>query len=265
MDVADKKPEEEVRSKKYGKEFLEEIKAKFAIDLIGVVSVADCDNKFFKKGIKQLLPGAKSVVVFAVEVAKETLDIIYHPRKYLGRPATGELFEPHNIWITSKINNALNEVASKLRKEGYPSLALPSRGLPMDSATGMCIIDMVHVALEAGLGTIGHHGILITPEFGPRVRLGIFLTEAPIEPTVKEEDKDYCIHCYGCVDICPVDAIKHPDESGKLYEVDTMRCKFFRIKMLEKEMGNCGLCMKVCGVATSEGEEEAKKVVAGRR
>lgn len=264
MDVADKKSEEEISSRKYGKEFIEEIKAKFAIDLIGVISVDDCDNKIFKNGVKQLLPRAKSAVVFAVEVAKETLYLSFHPRKYLGKPATGELFEPHNVWITSKIDNALNEVASRLRKEGYPSLALPSRGMPMLSPN-MCIIDMVNVAVEAGLGTIGHHGILITPEFGARVRLGVFLTEAPIEPTVKEEGKDYCIHCYGCVDICPVDAIKHPDESGKLFEVDTFRCKFFRIKMQEKEMGNCGLCQKVCAVATSEGVEEVKKVVAGRR
>ena len=148
---------------------------------------------------------------------------------------------------------------------GYPSIALPSRGLPMEMGSGMAMIDYVHVALETGMGTIGHHGFLITPEFGPRVRLGVLLTEALIEPTVKDEEKDYCIHCYGCVDICPVKAIKHPDETGKLYEVDAMRCKFFRNKTEQLEMGTCGLCMKVCGVATSEGEEEAKKVVAGKR
>lgn len=258
MDVADKKSE--ISSKKYGKEFLEEMKTKFGIDLIGVMSVDDCDNKFFKKGIKTLLPGAKSAVVFAVEVAKETLAMVFHPRKYLGRAVTGEVLEPHFVWVTNKLENANNEVASILRKEGYPSIALPSRGLPMNRGTGKCILDYVHVALEAGMGTIGHHGILITPEFGPRVRLGVLLTEAPIEPTVREEEKDDCIHCNGCVEICPVEAIKHPDDTGKLYEVDLMRCKFYR-----NNVDNCGLCMKVCGVATSEGEEEAKKVVAGRR
>ena len=130
----------------------------------------------------------------------------------------------------------------------------------MNPGVGMALIDYVHVALEAGMGTIGHHGILITPEFGPRIRLGVLLTEAPMEPTVRKEEKDDCIHCYGCVDVCPVEAIKHPDETGKLYDVDLMRCKFYR-----NNADNCGLCMKVCGVATSEGEEEAKKVVAGRR
>jgi epoxyqueuosine reductase QueG len=263
MDLVDKKAE--IGSKKYGKEFLEEMKNKFGIDLIGVMAVDDCDNRFFKRGIKALLPRAKSAVVFAVEVAKETLALVYHPSKYLGRPATGEVLEPHFVWVTNKLENANNEVASILRKDGYPSIALPSRGLPMEMGRGMAMIDYVHVALEAGMGTIGHHGFLITPEFGPRVRLGVLLTEAPIEPTVKDEEKDFCIHCYGCVDVCPVKAIKHPDETGKLYEVDAMRCKFFRNRTEQIEMGTCGLCMKVCDVATSEGEEEAKKVVAGRR
>ena len=263
MDVTDNKPE--IGSKKYGKEFLDDIKSKFGIDLIGVMAVDDCDNRFFKRGIKALLPGAKSAVVFAVEVAKETLALVYHPSKYLGRAATGEVLEPHFVWVTNKLENVNNEVASILRKDGYPSIALPSRGLPMEMGSGMCMIDYVHVAVEAGMGTIGHHGFLITPEFGPRVRLGVLLTEAPIEPTVKDEEKDYCIHCYGCVDICPVNAIKHPDDTGKLYEVDAMRCKFFRNKTEQIEMGTCGLCMKVCDVATSEGEEEAKKVVARKR
>ncbi len=263
MDVADKKPE--IGSKKYGKEFIEEMKSKFGIDLIGVLSVDDCDNKLFKRGIKTLLPGAKSAVVFAVEIAKETLALVQHPSKYLGKPATGEVLIPHFVWVTSKLENVNNEIASILRKDGYPSIALPSRGLPMEMGSGRCILDYVHVALEAGLGTIGHHGILITPELGPRIRMGVLLTEAPIDPTVKDEEKDYCIHCYSCIDICPVDAIKHPDDTGKLYEVDAMRCKYFRIKTEHIEMGTCGLCMKVCGVAVSEGEEEAKKVVAGRR
>ncbi len=245
----------------YDKNFLEEMKLKFRIDLIGVMSVKDCENKFFKKGIKELLPDAKSAVVFAVEVAKETLAMVFHPKKYLGRPKTGEILEPHFVWVTNKLENANNEVASILRKDGYPSLALPSRGLPMDIATKMCMLDYVHIAVEAGMGTIGHHGILITPEFGPRVRLGVLLTEAPIDPTVREEEKDDCIHCLGCVNVCPVQAIKHPDEaSNGLYEVDLMRCKFYR-----NNVDNCGLCMKVCGVACSEGEEEAKKVVKGRR
>ncbi len=245
----------------YGKEFLEEIKEKFRIDLIGVMAVDSCDNKYFKKGIKTLLPNAKSAVVFAVEVAKETLAMVFHPKKYLGKPKTGEVLEPHFVWVTNKLENANNEVASILRKDGYPSFALPSRGLPMDIVTGMCVLDFVHIAVEAGMGTIGHHGFLITPGLGPRVRLGVLLTEALIEPTVRKEEKDDCIHCLGCVNICPVEAIKHPDEAANgLYDVDLMRCKFYR-----NNVDNCGLCMKVCGVATSEGEEEAIRVVKGRR
>jgi len=40
----------------------------------------------------------------------------------------------------------------------------------------------VPMAMQAGLGEIGRNGILVTPEFGPRVRLSKVLTDLPLVP-----------------------------------------------------------------------------------
>jgi epoxyqueuosine reductase QueG len=119
------------------------------------------------------------------------------------------------------------------------------RPLAMKAALSYC-----HIAEAAGMGTIGKHSFLITPEFGARVRLACLLTEAPLTTTIRHDPVDDCTHCLDCVKICPVGAISAP-APGKRYEVDGMRCKFYR-----DSVDNCGLCQKVCSFST--GHSEAK-------
>ena len=62
-------------------------------------------------------------------------------------------------------------------------------------------------AIRAGLGFIGDHGLLITPEYGTRVVIILIATDA-VEP--KETQKcayTECLHCGKCEEICPADAI----------------------------------------------------------
>lgn len=63
------------------------------------------------------------------------------------------------------------------------------------------IVSQKHAAQDAGLGTIGRHSLLITPEFGSMVWLGAVLCEKEFEPDKMKEP--ICDHCNLCVDICP--------------------------------------------------------------
>ena len=61
----------------------------------------------------------------------------------------------------------------------------------------------------AGLGETGRHNTVITPEFGPRVRLGGVLTELPL---VEDQPIDigvqaFCETCMKCVRACPMGAL----------------------------------------------------------
>lgn len=40
-----------------------------------------------------------------------------------------------------------------------------------------------YAAVAAGLGEIGWNGLFLSPEYGPRVRLVLVVTEAHLEPT----------------------------------------------------------------------------------
>ena len=69
------------------------------------------------------------------------------------------------------------------------------------------IISQKHAAQATGLGTIGRHSLLITPEFGNMVWLGAVLCEQELEcDKIKD---NICNNCNVCVNICPVNALEH--------------------------------------------------------
>jgi len=74
-----------------------------------------------------------------------------------------------------------------------------------------------HTAEKTGLGKIGKNNILITPEYGPRVRLQSTITTAPLEPDPMIEE-EICI-CKRCLPIerCPSKALSE-------YTTDHYKC-----------------------------------------
>lgn len=73
-------------------------------------------------------------------------------------------------------------------------------------------LSLPHVAVEAGLGTLGLNLQLLTPEFGPRVILGAVVTTADLEPDGRREQA-LCAgaKCGRCLLASPGDAVRHFD------------------------------------------------------
>ena len=69
---------------------------------------------------------------------------------------------------------------------------------------------MVHLRIAAylsGLGEIGYSKVFLTPQFGPRQRIGIVITEAKLEPDPIYDGPQLCNRCMACVRECPGKAI----------------------------------------------------------
>ena len=64
-------------------------------------------------------------------------------------------------------------------------------------------------AIKAGLGEYGKHGLLITPKYGPRVRIGKIFTDLPMkyDHPINFGVKEFCNECSLCVKACPAKAI----------------------------------------------------------
>ena len=108
------------------------------------------------------------------------------------------------------------------------------------------------VARDAGLGEIGRMGLLMSPELGPRLRLGVVTTNLPLHVDERVPDDsviDFCRICKKCADNCPSKAISFEDrqEEDGVYrwKIDHIRC-FSYWTMVGTD---CGRCMAVCPYA----------------
>jgi ferredoxin len=105
------------------------------------------------------------------------------------------------------------------------------------------------VARDAGLGEIGRMGLLMTPELGPRVRLGVVTTDLPLLPDPRFDGRsmiDFCRICLKCAENCPSKSIPFDDRqeiAGALrWRINPDTCfRYWNVIGTD-----CGLCMAVC-------------------
>ena len=222
--------------------FIQGMKSKLDVELIGVASVETSNSKELKEKATSLLPGAKSVIVVGKEIYKEVVALL-KPSKETGEAEPGELLGPHGEYLNGRLNKAIYDLAILFREDGFLSLPLPAAGCPTDQRYLRAVFSYKHAAELAGLGTIGRHSLLITPEFGPRVRLACLLTEASLGPSPlsnKDYNKDNCINCDACIRECPAQALQVPKQ-GDRYSMNKFACRAYRQAGL-----TCSVCMKAC-------------------
>jgi len=113
--------------------------------------------------------------------------------------------EPELDWWDGKRgtagNRGLESIAKNLVQWLKEDLNSDACLLPYDVEKGG--IFLKDAAVLAGLGTIGMNNLLITPEFGPRVRLRALLLDAELAPT-GPTDLAPCAGCdMPCRSACP--------------------------------------------------------------
>ena len=121
--------------------------------------------------------------------------------------------EPVLDWWSLKVrgftpgNCELAAQSKRLRVWLNEELGMGALSLPYQIEYGGAFLK--DAAVLAGLGVFGRDNLLITPEYGPRVRLrGIFL-EADLEPTPRLEGFDPCAMCSKpCQRVCPRTAFR---------------------------------------------------------
>lgn len=103
---------------------------------------------------------------------------------------------------------------------------------------------------RAGLGWIGKCDLLITPEFGPRVRLGTILFDADVK-TDAPVNESSCGDCIACTSACPASVVHNTLWSpGKEREelISALGCSRYR-DTADPSLGrkhSCGLCLLAC-------------------
>ena len=146
-----------------------------------------------------VLPGAKSVVCVAVPYATP------HPRASRGR---GRL--SNYAWSAdyhARVRTILEAVAATIASQSESASAIVCDTRPLAERA---------FAARSGLGWIGKHTNLISPEAGSFVFLGEVVTTLDLAPD--EPSKKSCGSCERCVSACPTGALRGD------YTIDATRC-----------------------------------------
>jgi epoxyqueuosine reductase len=141
---------------------------------------------------------SRSAIIIAVEHPEENPEMDWWQAGYKGGT-------PGNRMLIS-INNKLSEWLETER-------GIQTNPLSYHVEKGG--IFLKDTAVMAGLGCIGKNNMLVTPEYGPRVRLRVMLTEEVL-PASGPVDFDPCEGCpMPCRDVCPQGAFQKKIYSEK--------------------------------------------------
>jgi ferredoxin len=102
-------------------------------------------------------------------------------------------------------------------------------------------------AYEAGLGVYGKSGLILHPELGNRIGIGVVLTDAELPPDRKLDDFHPCTGCNLCVESCPAGAFGPTGEYHHNWSEE--RCLSTR-DALKQKGAYCNICWEVCPYGT---------------
>jgi epoxyqueuosine reductase QueG len=223
---------------------VKKILADLDVDIIGIASMENLKGTRLEEQVKKLLPETNSVIVLAMEILPEILNLT-SPERIKGAASTNDIMEGQAEYINGKLTWAANDIARASKKAGLKALPIPAGNYPYDARFLNADISFPLAAEAAGLGQIGFNGLVVTGKYGPRIRLTICLTEAKLEPTAKGSER-FCRSCNVCIAKCPSKALDYP-EQGEVYRINKYACSTYLT-----EAGGCWECVKQCPVASPQ-------------
>ena len=217
-------------------------------DVVRIGSIDRWEGAPTQMDPRQIMPEARSVIAMAFRVMRGSLRGIEEGTFFSNYSAMGYGGLTY-IYMPMAVMN----ICKFIEDEGYEALPMGHQsdwravdgegylheGYSRPVAPGRAAPDvMIHLRIAGylcGLGEIGYSKMLLTPEFGPRQRVGIILTEAELEPDPIYDGPQLCNRCMACVQACP----------GKAIPGD----KRVKVKLAGKEVEWADIDCKACDIA----------------
>ncbi len=219
---------------------IKRVGAYFGADLMGIteyderwVYATRFDHKTKEEVPNDLPEGLTSVILCCHAMDLET--VMTFPSA-LGGAAVGKGYSAEAAMVM--------QLAQFIRDLGYQAV-----GTMNDTSLA------IPQAVKAGLGEYGRHNMLITKEFGPRVRISKIFTDLPLAHDAPQPFgvAEFCHICRRCAEACPVKAIsfESPSVAGRnrssstgvvKWTTDCEKCFGYWAKMRT----DCAICLRVC-------------------
>jgi epoxyqueuosine reductase QueG len=217
-------------------------------DLVGIASAEYLESyPDLKHKPSFFIPKAKTVIIIGLKVNDGLLELglstnarsrsdLFSPKHEVYKQTLEGYLKYYNYNL---LDNIAIETSKFLENNGFMSFPIQARVTDWTEVKG--VFPHKLAAIAAGLGTQGKCSLIITSEYGPRVRLVSLITEAPLKTSTPKRDtiNDVCGKCRKCIDVCPIDALEYDEDAGTT-SIDKMACWKLTLP------GRCGLCMAVC-------------------
>jgi Pyruvate/2-oxoacid:ferredoxin oxidoreductase delta subunit len=188
----------------------------FGADAVAIGNIERWEGAPIQQDPRQIMPEARSVIAMAFRVMRGSLRGIeegtfFSNYSSMGYGGITYLYMPMTVINLAKFIEddgweaipyghqsdwrAIDNVG-RLRKD-------VSRPVAPGKAAPDVMVNLRIASYLAGLGEIGFSKMLLTPEFGPRNRVGIVLTEAELEPDPVIKPGTLCNRCMACIKQCP--------------------------------------------------------------
>jgi len=212
----------------------------FGADLCGVTDqderwlyTSRVDTRDMSDAPHDLPEGLTNVIVLGHEMEQ---DLVATYPSALAGAATGREYS-HEASIVMQL-------AAYIRNLGYEAV-------PSMNDTGL----VIPYAVKAGLGEYARNQMVITPEFGPRLRFSKIFTNLPLahDQAKPQGVRAFCDICTKCAEACPVKALPFgaPEVGGgnvsaikgvRKWTSNAEKCFSFWAKL----SSDCAICMRVC-------------------
>ncbi len=212
----------------------------FGADLCGITDLdtrwlyeSRVDTRDLSAAPNDLPEGLSHVIVLGHEMEE---DLVATYPSALAGAATGREYS-HEAAVVMQL-------AAYIRNLGYEATASMND-------TGL----VIPFAVKAGLGEYARNQMVITPEFGPRLRFSKIFTNLPLTHDAPKPQgvRAFCDICTKCADACPVKAlpfgppeVTNDSQSSikgvRKWTSDAAKCFGFWAKL----SSDCAICMRVC-------------------
>ena len=181
-------------------------------DLVGIASTESLRYLPAEENPLSIFPQAKAVIVVGRKVLRGTLRGIEQGTDLDNSFPTFGFYELEDNFLAK----TTYDITIWMEAHGFEAVPLFAYDSPSGQAIGVpvapgkpapnVILKYRTLAQAAGLGETGMNGLFLTPEFGPRQRFAMLLTDADVEADAPFEPR-ICDDCGECAIQCPLGAL----------------------------------------------------------
>ncbi len=185
-------------------------------DFVGIGNIGRWDGAPVQMDPKQIMPECRSVICVGFRVMRGSLRGIEEGTYFSNYSAMGYGGITYLYMPMTVIN-----LAKFIEDRGYEAVPMGhqsdwrgitntgelkkdfSRPVAPGRAAPDVMIQLRIAAYLCGCGEIGYSKMFLSPEFGPRNRVGVIMTELELAPDPIYDGPELCNRCMACVRECP--------------------------------------------------------------